>query len=909
MTVDGMVGRATQVLGDPAALGREPGLREALEKLVRCSAGDGRTELDLGVLLRLAGFAVCRNYDPRAKIPTVSVQRSTRLADAVRAWAATPDRTVGLIGDAVLLAAGDGDRWFDPWPPPPLVQPAANPLNQVGVQNNLGVGGGVFGIGGGQLGTARSVPRPAANFLGGFGGGGGVLMPGGSPAGSGLGIPPAPAPAVAPALGTLPEADAGLVRQDFADTAYWSVVRTDATGRATLTVPLPDSLTTWRVSVTAVSDRMHVGTGDAVVNATKPLMIWPVLPRGLTEGDTVRLPATVRNLTDRPETVRATLVAESGSVLSAAEVVTTVPAGGSAQVGWTYRAGRPGAAILLFSARSPTGTDAVRKHLPVAADRAPEVAAASGTVGGRPLTLDLPPGYDPASVSLSATVAPSLAADVATTLPYLVEYPYGCVEQTMSRFLPALLAARVLKKSGVPMPDLEKKLPGVAAAGIRRLLILQRPDGGWGWHAGGDAHEMMTPYALLGLLEAERAGYPCPNPQAIDRGLRRLQVFLTQMAPVWGDLGKSAGPVPAVNDSLYVLAVWGRRQPVPDPWWGRIEAAVGSPAVSDYGHALALDLAVRAGRKPLADKLAAVLRTRATQIDGRVSWSTAGFSRWAADRTEVTAAALSALVAHDPADPLIPGVLAEFAATKRGDRWGSTKDTAMVLLAACDYLTAVPAGAAGPAAGVVGLAVNGGDPMAVDLGGAGAKTVSLPTAGLRPGSNVVTVTAPKSATGALVRVLARFTRGGPTIPARGHGITVARTLSVRTAAGEWRDLADGATVAVGSHVRVRVTAAPTDEPGLAYVLVESPRMAGGEVAPAGDKRFAQAVKTGGYALREDRDALVAYHYEQAHTATAEYVFTAEFAGEFRLPPARAERMYRPVSGGHSAGFTLRVEPK
>ena len=68
---------------------------------------------------------------------------------------------------------------------------------------------------------------------------------------------------------------------------------------------------------------------------------------------------------------------------------------------------------------------------------------------------------------------------------------------------------------------------------------------------------------------------------------------------------------------------------------------------------------------------------------------------------------MKALVAYDPNDPLIPGVLAYFHGTKRGDRWDSTKDTACVLYALCDYLAAVRAGPA--AAGLVKIKVNGAD--------------------------------------------------------------------------------------------------------------------------------------------------------------------------------------------------------
>ena len=58
-------------------------------------------------------------------------------------------------------------------------------------------------------------------------------------------------------------------------------------------------------------------------------------------------------------------------------------------------------------------------------------------------------------------------------------------------------------------------------AGQKRLIELQQPDGGWGWQGNGQTHEMMTPYALFGLIAAEEAGYPCPNPNTIQSGMAR----------------------------------------------------------------------------------------------------------------------------------------------------------------------------------------------------------------------------------------------------------------------------------------------------------------------------------------------------------------------------------------------------
>ena len=128
---------------------------------------------------------------------------------------------------------------------------------------------------------------------------------------------------------------------------------------------------------------------------------------------------------------------------------------------------------------------------------AEDVVALSGYADG-PVTLDLPPRDAAGRGQLEITFAPSLAADLADTLGYLVEYPYGCVEQTMSRFLPALRTAAILRQAGIStVKQLEEKLPKVVEAGQKRLIELQHPDGGWGYAPG---HSPQLEPSCLGLL-------------------------------------------------------------------------------------------------------------------------------------------------------------------------------------------------------------------------------------------------------------------------------------------------------------------------------------------------------------------------------------------------------------------------
>ena len=89
------------------------------------------------------------------------------------------------------------------------------------------------------------------------------------------------------------------IREEFADTAFWkpSIV-TDRQGRASVTVTLPDNLTTWTLRGVGLTADTVVGEGTADLIATKPLLVRPVAPRFFVVDDRAQLAANVTNNTD-----------------------------------------------------------------------------------------------------------------------------------------------------------------------------------------------------------------------------------------------------------------------------------------------------------------------------------------------------------------------------------------------------------------------------------------------------------------------------------------------------------------------------------------------------------------------------------------------------------------------------------
>ena len=312
------------------------------------------------------------------------------------------------------------------------------------------------------------------------------------------------------------------VRELFPETALWEpAVMTDENGQATVTVKLPDNLTTWQLEAKAVTADTLVAQGDTELLATKDLLVRPALPRFLTAGDTAMLGAIVHNNTKQSLSVEVSLDLE-GLVAEAKPQQVTIEPGGRTRVTWEVSAVSAGEATVTISAKSGQYTDAVRQTLPVYAMTVAETVATSGQVeaGGTQVEgVTVPPRY--LGGELSIGVEASLAASMIPGLDYLTHYPYECTEQTLSRFLPNVVTSRALRALGIDDSALTQGLAEQVAVGVQRLYAGQHDDGGWGWWFRDESDPYLSAYVVFGLTQAKAAGYSV-DAAVIDRGVAFL---------------------------------------------------------------------------------------------------------------------------------------------------------------------------------------------------------------------------------------------------------------------------------------------------------------------------------------------------------------------------------------------------
>lgn len=233
----------------------------------------------------------------------------------------------------------------------------------------------------------------------------------------------------------------GNPRQDFPDTAVWQPnLYTNFNGEVSVTVTLPDSLTSWR----ATADT-QVGEATANIITRQDVIVRPLLPRVLTMGDTMALSAIVHNFGETTQTINVELTIDDLRLTIGDETVQTITLQPGEQqiVGWPVEAVAAGEVQILITATSDDAVaDAIQLPLTIQPLAIPDVTTQVGQfTGQRQFTITVPEDALPMS-HVELQISRSIAGSMLEGLQYLTGYPYGCVEQTMSKALPNAVVGR-----------------------------------------------------------------------------------------------------------------------------------------------------------------------------------------------------------------------------------------------------------------------------------------------------------------------------------------------------------------------------------------------------------------------------------------------------------------------------------
>ncbi len=158
------------------------------------------------------------------------------------------------------------------------------------------------------------------------------------------------------------------VRKAFPDTAYWNPnVHTGPDGHAHVEFNFPDSLTTWRTTIRAMTDDGKAGGVVTRVLVRKNLIVRLAAPRFFRQGDEVTLRVIAHNYLETAKDVTFALDVSGLEVIGGQTQKVNIPAKGESYVDWRVRARATGNAVLTAKALTNEESDALEMTLPGAA--------------------------------------------------------------------------------------------------------------------------------------------------------------------------------------------------------------------------------------------------------------------------------------------------------------------------------------------------------------------------------------------------------------------------------------------------------------------------------------------------------------------------------------------------------------
>ncbi len=521
------------------------------------------------------------------------------------------------------------------------------------------------------------------------------------------------------------------VRRNFADTAHFApTVRTNAQGEATLSFKLPDNLTTWKVKAIGMTADTRAGQSAETLLTTKKLLVRPQAPRFFRERDRVVLSAIVHNKYPTTKSVDVVLDVSEDllEVVGKKRVTIKVPTDADKRVDFEVKVIGEGTARVRMDALGDIESDAKEQTFPVLVHGMTKTVSKLGSIrpggsGDKSITLDIPADRREDLSRLELRWSPTLAGGMMDALPYLLDYPYGCTEQTLSRFVPAVLTRRALQQAGglklealadpskrnlnpqeltaggQPDPERIKRdqvwarrspvfdtatLNDIIKKGLKRLAEMQNNDGGWGWWGRDGSSRYTTTHVVAGLLDAQDADLAFDR-SMLNRGKSALSSLVQQS--LWRyEQHEWVG-----NDDAYAAWVMSRYNQKNDKLlgylWERREK------LSAYGKILA----AMAFHQVDDEKKAEVLLRNAEQIlekddENETTWletrkEGGGWWYWYNDAIETNAIYLRALDTMKPGSDAAPRVVKWLLNhRKNGYYWRSTRDTAAVIAAFANHM-------------------------------------------------------------------------------------------------------------------------------------------------------------------------------------------------------------------------------
>jgi hypothetical protein len=490
------------------------------------------------------------------------------------------------------------------------------------------------------------------------------------------------------------------VRSYFPEALYINPqIITDQNGLASISIPIADSITTWRMAMLASTTHGALGSGTASLKVFQDFFVDLDLPVTLTQGDRVDIPVAVYNYAGTKGDVKLQL--QPGDWFSLPDDVPdkalTVDPDRVGASHFTLEAKRIGKFKLTLSARM-AGAAADRADIVIREiEVIPNGREQNLVFNGRLETaahheLNFPASAIPEAGKIFVRLYPGPLSQVVEGMDAILRMPGGCFEQTSSSTYPNVLALDYMKRIQKLTPEVHAKAEGFIANGYQRLLTFEVAGGGFSWFGNAPANKILTSYGLMEFSDMAKVHDVDP------KLIQRTQQWLASQQQPDGSWKPDAnfineGATNRYNsDALRIAAyiAWslensGYQGPAVEKAKQFVQGHMNDKADS-YTLAVLANFAADYGKdREFTNRAMQLLMNARTEKDEQVWWTaeeTGVYGRGASAAVETTGLAVQALLKWGGASTTASKALSYIAAKKDASgTWGTTQATIMALRA------------------------------------------------------------------------------------------------------------------------------------------------------------------------------------------------------------------------------------
>lgn len=351
-------------------------------------------------------------------------------------------------------------------------------------------------------------------------------------------------------------------REKFLSTVFYQAnLKTDQQGKGKVEFVLPDNLTKFRIMVVAQTKTSEFGSAESTLVVNLPFLMTGSIPRFARMGDEFGAGVVLHNRTEKEETAQIQCRISGLMLVGRSEKEVSLPPGSSREVIFSFVAEKTGNAVFEFSATMGKEQDALRLTIPVKSPPLVEAVATFSSTSDSSLEAIIVPLNIFENVGgLEVGLSSSVLAGMQRGIEHLLDYPYACLEQRVSRILPLIVGEEIINQFSLARVS-GNALRDTVQSVLDEVPEYQLPGGGFvTFKKSCCPCPYLSAYTMYILKRAEGAGYRI-DPHMIETGRKFLREAL-----YWNDLDwtypyNEYARLTTKAFCLYSMSIWNDRDP------------------------------------------------------------------------------------------------------------------------------------------------------------------------------------------------------------------------------------------------------------------------------------------------------------------------------------------------------------